>query len=62
MIIIKTSKNIGIYLKESNDGQFLRGVKSAKELENLSTEDYQIIKSDEVKPISDLEKAKQQYK
>lgn len=62
MIIIKTDKNIGIYLQDSVDGKSLRGINSLKELENLNQNDYQIIKDDQVKPILDLEKAKQQYK
>lgn len=62
MIIIKTDKNIGIYLQDSIDGKSLRGINSLKELESLDQNDYQIIKDNQVKPILDLEKAKQQYK
>jgi hypothetical protein len=62
MIIIKTDKNIGIYLQDSIDGKSLRAINSLKELDNLNSTDYQIIKDNQVKPILDLEKAKQQYK
>lgn len=62
MIIIKTEKNIGVYLQEAKDGKPLRGINSMDELNKLSYDDYEIIKGDDIKPIKDLDKAKEQYR
>lgn len=62
MIIVKTEKNIGIYLQEAKDGKTLRRINSMDELSELSYDDYEVIKGDNIKPIKDLDKAKEQYK
>jgi len=62
MIIVKTEKNIGVYLQEAKDGKPLRGINSMDELNDLSYDEYEIIKGDNIKPIKDLNKAKEQYK
>ena len=60
MIIIKTEKNIGIYLQDAPDGKALRQIKSMDELSGLSPNDYQVVKGENTTRIHDLDQAKQQ--
>ena len=60
MIIIKTDKKIGKYLYDSSvDGKPLREVKSMIDLDELSPSDYELVKTNRIITIKDLDKAKQ---
>ena len=60
MIIIKTEKKIGKYLCDSSvDGKPLREVKSMSDLDELSPNDYELVKTNRIITIKDLDKAKQ---